>query len=302
MSDAQGAMGDLTAKVAAGETLSSQDRDLLVATRDLLALGMLADEARRRRHGDRVTFVRVARMPCRPRQGEPSEVPPTAGEIRIDGPIEDVVQAAARIREVLALSDGQPVSAFTLGELDRWSSENGIPLGDILRQLREAGLELVAEAELDRLERSLEACEAVATSGLTIARVTMKDPPPQGVLSLFAELRSLQSALGSLRAFAPLPRTLSALAPSTGYDDVKQVALARLLVDNVPTIQVDWSLYGPKLAQVALSFGADDVDAVSPVNDAGAEGWRRSALEEIRRNVAAASLVPVERNGRFELL
>ena len=45
------------------------------------------------------------------------------------------------------------------------------------------------------------------------------------------------------------------------------MALARLVVDNVPSIQVDWSLYGPKLAQVALTVGADDVDGVSPEDD-----------------------------------
>ena len=101
-------------------------------------------------------------------------------------------------------------------------------------------------------------------------------------------------------AFAPLPRTMNPAVPTTGYDDVKRVALARLLLDNVPSIQVDWSLYGPKLAQVALTVGADDVDAVSPVDDM-AEGRRRAPLEEIRRNIRAAGLEPVERNGRFDL-
>lgn len=302
MSGLQGALEELAGKVAAGEPLSSDDRDVLVATSDLLAVGMLADQARRRLHGNRVTFVRVARVPCRTRPEEPLDLPVTAGEIRIDGPIENLSEATRRVRELIGLADGRPVSAFTMAELDHCSSEARIPLREVLFQLRQAGLELLAEAEFDRLEHSLTACEAVAASGLTLARVTMRDPPRQGVLSLFAELRSVQSALGSLRAFAPLPRTLSALAPSTGYDDVKQVALARLLVENISTIQVDWALYGPKLAQVALSFGADDVDAVSPANEAGVEGWRRSPLEEIRRNVAAASLVPVERDGRFELL
>jgi len=58
-------------------------------------------------------------------------------------------------------------------------------------------------------------------------------------------------------------------------------------------------LYGPKLAQVALTVGADDVDAVSPIDDLS-QGPRRTALEEIRRNILAADLEPVERNGRFE--
>ena len=69
----------------------------------------------------------------------------------------------------------------------------------------------------------------------------------------------------------------------------------------MPSIQVDWSLYGPKLAQVALTVGADDVDAVSPLDDLS-EGRRRAPLEEIRRNIRAAGLEPVERDGRFDLI
>src|SRR4029079_19715582 len=89
--------------------------------------------------------------------------------------------------------------------------------------------------------------------------------------------------------------------PTTGYEDVKRIALARLVVDNVPSIQVDWSLYGPKLAQVALTVGADDVDGVSPEDDMG-EGRRRAPLEEIPRNIVAAGQGPGERNRRFDLV
>ena len=89
--------------------------------------------------------------------------------------------------------------------------------------------------------------------------------------------------------------------PTTGYDDVKRVALARLFAENIPSIQVDWSLYGPKLAQVALTVGANDVDAVSPIDDVSL-GHRRAPLEEILRNIRAAGLDPQERNGRFEAL
>ncbi len=61
------------------------------------------------------------------------------------------------------------------------------------------------------------------------------------------------------------------------------------------------ALYGPKLAQVALTFGADDVNAVSP-HDSLERGRRRAPLEEIRRNIRDAAAEPVERNGRFELV
>jgi 2-iminoacetate synthase ThiH len=65
-------------------------------------------------------------------------------------------------------------------------------------------------------------------------------------------------------------------------------------------VQVDWALYGPKLAQVALTFGADDVDSVSAVDDMTL-GRRRAPLEEIRRNIVAASGEPAERDGLFRL-
>ena len=110
--------------------------------------------------------------------------------------------------------------------------------------------------------------------------------------------RELQSAVGGFHAFAPLPRTLSVTQPTTGYDDVKMISLARVVVANITSIQVDWQLYGPKMAQVALTVGADDVDNVSAV-DPGILGTRRSPLEEIKRNIKAAALEPVERDGSF---
>ena len=102
-----------------------------------------------------------------------------------------------------------------------------------------------------------------------------------------------------IRAFSPLPKNLRP-GPSTGYKDVQRVALARVLVDNIPSIQVDWGLYGPKLAQVALAFGANDVDRVSPF-DSLENGRRRGPLEELKKNIHAVSLEPVQRDRRFEI-
>ena len=63
---------------------------------------------------------------------------------------------------------------------------------------------------------------------------------------------------------------------------------------------MDWSLYGPKLAQVALTMGADDLDAVSAEDDQSL-GPRRAPLEEVRRNIRAAGYEAAERTGRFDL-
>src|SRR5918994_6559270 len=108
----------------------------------------------------------------------------------------------------------------------------------------------------------------------------------------------LHRTAGGFRTFAPLPRVVSPVTPTTGYDDVKLVAMARLMAAEIPSIQVDWPLYGPKLAQVALTMGADDVDGIAAF-DPATLGVRRSALAEIIGNIRAAALEPVERNGRF---
>ena len=112
------------------------------------------------------------------------------------------------------------------------------------------------------------------------------------------EKQSRVASWGVRTVTGPLPRRISLELPTTGYEDVKLVALARLLVTNIDSIQVDWPLYGPKLAQVALTMGADDVDGIAAV-DPGTLGARRAPLEEILRNIRAAGLEPVERDARF---
>jgi aminodeoxyfutalosine synthase len=139
----------------------------------------------------------------------------------------------------------------------------------------------------------------VNIAGLTLGRVTVHRLPGPDMIPLLKAVVALQRDVAVIRAFAPLPRTMNPAVPTTGYDDVKRIALARLVADSVPSIQVDWSLYGPKLAQVALTVGADDVDGVSAEDDETL-GRRRAPLEEIRRNILAAGQDPVERNGRFD--
>ena len=97
---------------------------------------------------------------------------------------------------------------------------------------------------------------------------------------------------------APIARDVDPTTPTTGFDDVRTVALTRLAFDAVPHVQVDWQRHGPKLAQVALAVGADDLDMVRADDDTS-QGTRRAPLEEVTRNIAAAALVPVERTGRF---
>ena len=269
----------------------------LASSHDLIAIGMMADEARRRRHGAVTTFVRVAEVAAEP--GAPVVVPPAAGEVRIAGVPADSRAAAARIEEVVAASRSVPVSGFSLADLEQLAGRERVTLRALLEQLCAAGLELVAEAPFDQLRDRRRSIEEVNIDGLGLARLTIHQLPSSEVPELMNDVSMLQQDVGVIRAFAPLPRRVNAAVPTTGYDDVKRVALARLFVDNIPSIQVDWALYGPKLAQVALTVGANDVDGVSAADDAGS-GPRRAPLEEIRRNIQAAGLEPIERDGRFD--
>jgi len=283
-------------------TVSDAELTSLAASHDIISLGMLADDARRRRHGTRTTFVRVADVPL---AGETApSASPLAGEVRIGGTPASRADAVARVAQVAAAIDrsrGVPLSGFSLADLEELSAREGVTLRALLEELRAAGLELVAEAPFDRLHDPRRSIEEVNIAGLALARLTIHRSPSSDPVPLLKAVADLQRGVAVIRSFAPLPRSANPAVPTTGYDDVKRVALARVIVDNIASIQVDWSLYGPKLAQVALTVGADDVDGVSAEDDM-TEGRRRAPLEEIRRNIRAASQEPVERNGRFELL
>jgi aminodeoxyfutalosine synthase len=279
-------------------TVSETEISGLAASHDIISIGMEADAVRREKHGNRTTFVRVAILDAAP--GAPLEWPSAAGEVRIVGVPAAPQAAVARVTEVVERAKGTPVSAFSLADLEQLALREQVTLRAILEDLRAAGLDLVAEAPFDALQDPRRSIEEVNIAGLALARLTVHKLPSADTLSWMKWIADLQHTVAVIRAFAPLPRQVNPAVPTTGYDDVKRVALARLAVPNIPSIQVDWALYGPKLAQVALTVGADDVDAVSPEDDIG-QGRRRAPLEEILRNIRAAGQEPVQRNGRFEI-
>src|SRR5215467_4408621 len=278
-------------------TVSETGISALAASHDIISIGMEADAVRREKHGNRTTFLRVAVVDAAP--GAPLDWPVAAGEVRVAGVPATPSAAVARVKEVVERAKGTPVSAFSLADLEQLAIREQITLRALLEDLHAAGLDLVAEAPFDELRDPRRSIEEVNIAGLALARLTVHKLPSADTLSWMKRIGELQYTVAVIRAFAPLPRQVNPAVPTTGYDDVKRVALARLAVPNIPSIQVDWALYGPKLAQVALTVGADDVDAVSAEDDAS-QGRRRAPLEEILRNIRAAGQEPVERDGRFD--
>jgi hypothetical protein len=286
-------LDDLSAKIEAGEPLSESDVEALASTRDIIFLGMLATIVRRKLHGAVTTYVRVVDLKP-PDEPWPSEVPKTAGEIRLFHTPDTLTAALEMVTKGGEIAGRTPFSAFCLFELSKLPE--GLPV--VLSALKQEGLSLIAQAPLDRLSKPAEALEALTDAGLQLARLTIDEAPGRPWTDVCREVSALQTTLGSIHAFAPLARKIDPAQPTTGYGDVKRIALSRLLADNVDTIQVDWMLYGPKLAQVALTFGADDIDSVSAEEDTS-QGHRRSPVEEIQRSIRAAGLEPVDRDGRF---
>jgi hypothetical protein len=274
--------------------ISETEAQELLVSKDLIAIGMKADEVRRRLRGTQTTFVRVFEIHVdAPAASLPART--SAGEFRIVGTPRSLEAAIGAVRSGRALAATTALTGFSLSDLVALGS-----LEETLRVLRGEGLDEISEVPLDILEAPAAAITAARSAGVAVRRLTV-NVQPDDRLALAQRARDLQTEIGGIHAFAPLPRTVSISSPTTGYDDVKQIAVTRLVADNIASIQVDWQLYGPKLAQFALTIGADDLDAVAAV-DPGILGTRRSPIEEIRGNIRAAGLEPIERNARFEAI
>jgi aminodeoxyfutalosine synthase len=276
-------------RAKAGELLTAAELDELAAS-DLLSLGMLADEVRRGRAGDTVTYTRVVDFPC-----APGTTAVAGAELRLSGLPPTLDETEALIAEARMLAGTELLTAFSLADLiDR----NWGELAGVLRRLKSAGLNAIVEAPVDRIA-DISALKAAADSGLPIRALTLQKPVSGKRTEYLLTVRSIVQAMPSFQTVAPLPREQSIAVPTTGYEDVRAVALARLALPSVRNIQVDWTQYGPKLAQVALTFGANDLDRVSTIDDESL-GRRRTSVEDVRRNITAAGFTPVERAGRSE--
>lgn len=118
-------------------------------------------------------------------------------------------------------------------------------------------------------------------------------------------LRNLQDDTGGFVTFIPLAfhpdnTALEHISPTTGFSDLKNIAVSRLMLDNIPHVKAYWIMMTPRIAQIALRFGADDLDGTvveeKIYHDAGAttsQSLRRSDLLQLIR---AAGREPVERD------
>ncbi len=118
-------------------------------------------------------------------------------------------------------------------------------------------------------------------------------------------LRELQDETGGFQTFIPLAfhpdnTRLAHIPKPSGVMDLKTMAVSRLMLDNFGHIKAYWVMLGIKTAQVALSFGADDLDGTvvheKIYHDAGSDSPQELSVTEIKRLIREAGRVPVERD------
>lgn len=214
------------------------------------------------------------------------------------------------------------VKAWTAVEINWFSFMTKKPTRWVLEQLKEAGLGSLpgGGAEIFHPEIRDKICEHKADSSEWIrihreahelglrSNATMLyghiEQPLHRVDHLH-QLRTLQDETGGFQTFIPLafhPENtgMDHLAKPTGLTDLRVMALARIMLDNFDHIKAYWIMLGEQTAQVALSYGADDLDGTvvheTIYHDAGAKTPQGLTVEHIHRLITEAGRIPVERD------
>src|SRR5947209_13114581 len=214
------------------------------------------------------------------------------------------------------------LKAYTAVEWDWFQRLTGRPTKDLLAEFKAAGLGSLpgGGAEIFHPEIRPKICEykADADDWLRVHReahhlglrsnATMlygHIEEPRHRIDHLIRLRELQDQTGGFQTFIPLAfhpdnTKLSHIPKASGLVDLRTMALGRLMLDNFAHVKAYWVMLGLKTAQVALSFGADDLDGTvvheKIYHDAGSDSPQEISVAEIRRLIREAGRVPVERD------
>src|SRR5262245_17408624 len=191
---------DLEGKIASGAALTRGEAERLLTAPDLISVGMLGEQARKVRSGDRVSYGRVAIVA----PGKSPEIG-EAGEVRLSGHVLSLEDGRTRVREAARTTGGVPLTGFSLADLLEIAGSDHLALAEIARALHADGLEAVAEAPLDRLgdtDNVIEVVRAVRHGGLGVWRATVdRAPAAADRLELIERALAVQRETNSLRAF-----------------------------------------------------------------------------------------------------
>lgn len=226
------------------------------------------------------------------------------------------------VRWVKAAAPEIHVKAWTAVEVEWFCKISKRPIADVLQELIDAGLGSIpgGGAEIFHPEVREEICGAKASTEtwLEVHRTAHRLGLNSNATMLYGHidrahhridhlvrLRELQDETGGFQTFIPLAfhpdnSRMSEIPKPSGLMDLKTMAISRLMLDNFPHIKAYWVMLGIKTAQVALSFGADDLDGTvvheTIYHEAGAETPQELSVSEIERLIREAGREPVERD------
>ena len=248
-----------------------------------------------------------------------------ATELHIVGGLHHKLPFSYYVDIVRWIKDAYPeihIKAYTGVEIEFFARIARLSIREVLEQLVEAGLGSLpgGGAEIFHPEVREAVCGAKASTEtwLEVHRTAHRLGLHSNATMLYGHidkahhridhlirLRELQDETGGFQTFIPLAfhpdnSRMDEIPKPSGMMDLKTMAISRLMLDNFPHIKAYWVMLGVKTAQVALSFGADDIDGTivheTIYHEAGAETPQEITVNEIRRLIAEAGRIPVERD------
>ena len=256
-----------------------------------------------------------------------------ATEVHIVGgvhPERDIYYYAEMIRRVKEIMPEVCVKAFTAVELHYMIRKAGLTIEEGLQLLKEAGMESIPGGGAEIFDEKIRAeiCPGKCSSAEWLemhekahrmgfdSNATMLYGHIESIdhrIDHLMRLRELQDRTGGFNAFIPLKfrsanNGLASLGETSVVDDMRTLAMSRLILDNVPHIKAYWVMYGKESAEMALSFGADEIDgtiedSTQIYSMAGAADERpRLTIAEIEKMCAMAGYRAVERDTHYNEL
>jgi len=350
-------------KIEARERLDFEDGLALMESDDLLALGELADLARRvRGGGDEVYFVQnlylnqtnVCRVKCKFCAFAKTSKQEDAYTIDADELVEDAVAqyALSQFTEIHCVNGENPhvdlefyaevlrklhaalpdvhLKFYTASEIHHMSKLEGCSHEEVLRVLKDAGLGSLpgggAEIFADRVRALIAPGKEHPDEWFDVHDHAHRMGIPTHCTLLYGHvetyeeridhmlrLREQQDRTGGFLAFIPLafhPENTvferRGFKFTTGADDLKMIAVSRLIIDNVPHVKAYWIMMGMPMAQLALHFGANDVQGTvvreKIFQAAGATAGTEQKVDELVRFIRDAGRIPVQRDTLYNEL
>lgn len=186
------------------------------------------------------------------------------------------------LRRLRAANPSIALKCFTAAEILYFAGKFSMSVDEVLSRFQAAGLSMLpgggAEVLSERVRKKLCRDKGSTEEWLGVHRAAHRMGLPTNATLLYGHIeteaekvdhllhiRSLQDETGGFLSFIPLAyhhenNRLARLSEPTGIDSLRHVAVARLMLDNVPHVKAYWPMLGERIAQLALSFGADDLD------------------------------------------